>query len=52
MNPLKCAFRVSACKFLSFLIHEHGIEIDPKRVESIKKVKTPTCKKELQTFLG
>jgi hypothetical protein len=25
MNPPKCAFSVSACKFLGFIIHEHGI---------------------------
>jgi hypothetical protein len=29
MNPHKCAFGVSAGKFLGFVIHEHGIEIDP-----------------------
>jgi hypothetical protein len=52
MNPLKCAFRVSAGKFLGFIIHEHGIEIDPKQIESMKKVNAPTCKKELQSFLG
>jgi hypothetical protein len=52
MNPLKCAFGVSANKFLGFIIHEHGIEIDPKQVESMKKVKAPTCKKELQSFLN
>jgi hypothetical protein len=46
MNPLKCAFGVSAGKFLGFVIHEQGIEIDPKRVESMKKVKVPTCKRE------
>jgi hypothetical protein len=51
MNPLKCAFGVSTGKFLGFIIHEHGIEIDPKRVESMKKAKAPTCKKELQSFL-
>jgi hypothetical protein len=45
MNPLKCAFGVSAGKFLGFIIHEHGIEIDPKNVESIKKVKAPTYEK-------
>jgi hypothetical protein len=28
MNPRKCAFGVSARKFLRFIIHEHGIEID------------------------
>jgi hypothetical protein len=52
MNPLKCVFGVSASKFLGFIIHEYGIKIDPKRVESMKKVKAHTCKKELQSFLG
>jgi hypothetical protein len=31
MNPLKCAFGVSAGKFLGFIIHEPGIEIDTKK---------------------
>jgi hypothetical protein len=35
MNPCKCAFGVSAGKFLGFIIHEHGIEIDPNRIKSI-----------------
>jgi hypothetical protein len=52
MNPLKCAFGVSASKFLGFIIHEHGIEIDPKQVQAMKKVKALTCKKELQSFLS
>jgi hypothetical protein len=51
MNPLKCSFGVSADKFLGFIIHEHGIEINPEQVESMKKVKAPTCKRELQGFL-
>ena len=52
MNPLKCAFGVSAGKFLGFIIHEKGIEIDLKRIEAIKKVEGPACKKDLQKFLG
>jgi hypothetical protein len=52
MNPLKCAFAVSGGKFLGFIIHEHGIQIDPKWGESMEKVKAPTCKKELQSFIG
>ena len=52
MNPLKCAFGVSTGKFLSFIIHEKGIEIDPKRIEAMKRVEAPTCKKDLQKFLG
>ena len=35
MNPLKCAFGVSAGKFLGFIIHEQGIEIDHKKVEEL-----------------
>src|SRR6185295_7327146 len=52
MNPLKCAFVVSVGKFLVFIIHEKGIEIDPKRIEAMKKVEAPACKKDLQKFLG
>jgi tagatose-1,6-bisphosphate aldolase len=52
MNPLKCAFGVSAGKFLVFIVHEKGVEIDPKKIDSIKKVQAPTSKRELQRFLG
>ena len=52
MNPLKCAFGVSAGKFLGFIIHEDGIEIDPKKIEAVQKVEAPTCKRDMQKFLG
>jgi hypothetical protein len=42
----------SAGKFLGFHIHEHGIEIDPKKIESINKVQLPQCKNNMQKFLG
>jgi hypothetical protein len=42
MNPLKCVFGVSVGKLLDFIIHEHGVKIDPKWIESMKKVKSPT----------
>jgi hypothetical protein len=51
MNPLQCAFEVSAGKFLGFIIHENGIEIDPKKIEDIQKVQAPTCKRDVQTFI-
>jgi hypothetical protein len=38
MNPLKCVVDVSASKFLGFIIHEHGIEMDPTKIESINKL--------------
>jgi hypothetical protein len=52
MNPLKCAFGVSAGKFIGFIIHEHDIEIDPTNIESINKVQPPQCKNDVQKFLG
>jgi hypothetical protein len=51
MKPHKCAFGVSADKFLGFIIHEHGIEIDLNRIKSIRNVGPPTCKLEIQKFL-
>jgi hypothetical protein len=52
MNPRKCAFGVSAGKFLGFVIHEHGIKIDPDRIKFIRNVGPRTCKVEVQKFLG
>jgi hypothetical protein len=51
MNPLKYSFGVSAGKFLGFIIHEHGIKIDPSKIESINKVQLPQCKNDMQKFL-
>jgi hypothetical protein len=36
---------------LDFIIRDKGIEIDPKRIESIKIVQLPKCTKDLQKFL-
>jgi hypothetical protein len=52
MNQRKYAFGVSTDKFLGFIIHEHGIEIDPDRNKSIRNVGALTCKLEMQKFLG
>jgi hypothetical protein len=52
MNPLKCAFGVTAGRFLGFIIHENGIELDLKKVESIKRIQEPTCKRDVQKLLG
>lgn len=41
MNPLKCVFGVPGGRFLGFTVHEHGIQIDPKKVDSIRKLEEP-----------
>jgi hypothetical protein len=52
MIPHKYAFGVSTRKFLGFIIHEHGIEIDPDQIKSIRNVGAPTYKLEMQKFIG
>ncbi|CAL5431972.1 unnamed protein product [Camellia sinensis] len=52
MNPLKCAFGVTAEKFLGFLVHRYGIEADEDKVKSIKAMPPPHSQKELEKFLG
>ena len=41
MNPLKCAFGVTAGKFLGFLVHQQGIEVDGDKVKSIMEIPSP-----------
>nr|XP_023877949.1 uncharacterized protein LOC111990408 [Quercus suber] len=52
MNPLKCAFGVSAGNFLGFLVHQRGIDVDPSKAQAIATMKPPTTVKELKSFLG
>jgi hypothetical protein len=52
MNPLKCDFRVTSGRFLGFIVLEHGIQINPKKIESIGKIGEPVCKKDVQKLLG
>uniref|UniRef100_A0A2N9GQ00 Integrase catalytic domain-containing protein n=1 Tax=Fagus sylvatica TaxID=28930 RepID=A0A2N9GQ00_FAGSY len=52
MNPLKCAFGVSVRKFLGFLVHNRGIDVDPAKASAIATMKAPTSHKELKSFLG
>jgi hypothetical protein len=51
MNPGKCAFGVLAEKFLGFIIHEHGIEVDPNRIRAIRNTRDSTNKLEMPSFL-
>jgi hypothetical protein len=51
MNPLKCAFGVTSERSLGFVVLEHGIQIDPKKIESIRKIGEPMGKKDVQKLL-
>ena len=52
MNPMKCAFGVSAGKFLGFLVYHRGISVDPAKATAIATMKRPTTVRELKSFLG
>jgi hypothetical protein len=52
MNPLKCTFGVTSERFLGFIVHEHDIQIDPKKIESIGKIGETVCQKDIQKLLG
>ena len=52
MNPLKCAFGVSSEKFLGFLVHSRGINVDPTNATAIATMRPPATVKKLKSFLG
>jgi hypothetical protein len=52
MNPLKCTFGVTSGRFLGFVVHKHGIQIDPNKIESIGKIGESVCKKDIQKLLS
>jgi hypothetical protein len=37
---------------LGFIVHEGGIQVDPKKVESIGKLAELECKSDVQKLLG
>ena len=52
MNPAKYAFGVSSGKFLGFLVHHRGIDLDPTKAKAITTLSPPTILKELRSFVG
>ena len=52
MNTLKCTFGVSSRKFLGFLVHSRGIDVDPAKATAIATMRPPVTVKELKSFLG
>ncbi|RVW70505.1 Transposon Ty3-I Gag-Pol polyprotein [Vitis vinifera] len=51
LNPSKCAFGVSAGKFLGFMVSQRGIEVSPDQVKAVMDT-SPRNKKELQRLTG
>ena len=52
LNPEKCAFGVTAGKFLGFMVSQRGIEANPDKIRAIIEMAPPQNVKEVQSFNG
>ena len=52
LNPTKCAFGVSARKFLGFMIYSRGIEENLDKVKVVLDMHPPSNTKEIQRLTG
>ena len=50
LNPEKCAFRVTAGKFLGFMVSQRGIEANPDKIWVIMEMTPPRNVKEVQSL--
>ena len=52
LNPAKCAFGVSAEKFLGFIVNHRGIEANPDKIKVVLDMPLPSGIKEVQRLTG
>ena len=52
LNLSKCVFGAGEIMFLGQLVSEEGIKPDPQKVAAVKEMPFPSCKKDLQRFMG
>ena len=52
LNPAKCAFGVSAGKFLGFIVNHRGIEANPEKIKALIDMPSPSGIKEVQRLTG
>ena len=52
LNPSKCVFRVTARKFLGFMVSQRGIEVNPEKVWAIMDLGPPRTMKKVQSLNG
>ena len=52
LNPAKCAFKVSAGRFLGFMMTQRGIKANPSQLKAIIESPAPSSIKEVQQLTG
>ena len=52
LNPDKFKLRMSEVTFIGHVLTKDGVKMDPRKVEAIEKLPSPTCPKDLMRILG
>ena len=52
LNPAKCAFGLSAGKFMGFIVNHRGIEANPDKIKALLDMPSPSGIKEVQRLTG
>ncbi|KAJ8470141.1 hypothetical protein OPV22_024484 [Ensete ventricosum] len=52
LNPTKCTFGITSGKFLSFIVHQRGIDANPDKIKAIQEMQPPKTIKEVQRLAG
>ena len=52
LNPSKCAFGVTAGKFLVFMVSHRGIKVNLEKVQAIMELIPPKMVKEVRSLNG
>ena len=50
LNPLKCAFGVGLGKFLGFIVNQHGIEANLKKIDAVLGMSSSRKPKEVMSL--
>jgi hypothetical protein len=51
-NLEKCSFGMNMVQYLGYIVDEHGVHVDPAKIQVIRDWPAPTTLTELQSFLG
>ena len=52
LKPAKCCFFQTRVHYLGHIISRDGVATDPQKTDKVAQWPTPTCRREVQQFLG
>jgi hypothetical protein len=52
VNLEKCSFGMTRVQYLGYIMDEHGVHVDPTKIQAIRDWSAPTTLTELCSFLG